>query len=118
MFEEKVRAKLDHSAYETVTTLSRLEHWMSRARETGRLSVDTETTSLDAMQAKLCGIALAVAPGEACYIPTGHCASEGLNLGDNRLPDQLKESEVLERLRPLLEDPTVLKIAQNMKYDY
>ncbi|HEX2589913.1 MAG TPA: DNA polymerase I, partial [Rhizomicrobium sp.] len=118
MFEEKVRAKIVHEAYETVTTLSRLEHWISRARETGRCVVDTETTSLDAMQAKLCGISLCVAPGEACYIPTGHSASEGLNLGDNRLPDQLKESEVLERLRPMLEDDAVLKIAQNMKYDY
>jgi DNA polymerase-1 len=118
MFEEKVRAKIDHKAYETVTTLSRLEHWISRARETGHLSIDTETTSLDPMQAKLCGISLCVAPGEACYIPTGHCASEGLNLGDNRLPDQLKESEVLARLKPLLEDPGVLKIAQNIKYDY
>jgi DNA polymerase-1 len=118
MFEEKVRAKFEHGAYETVTTLSRLEHWMSRAHETGRVAIDTETASLDAMQAKLCGIALAVAPGEACYIPTGHSASDGLNLGDNRLPEQLKETEVLARLRPLLEDPTVLKIAQNVKYDY
>ncbi|HEY1710961.1 MAG TPA: DNA polymerase I [Rhizomicrobium sp.] len=118
MFEETVKAKLVHDAYETVTTLSRLEHWMSRALETGRLSVDTETTSLDAMQAGLCGIALCVAPGEACYIPIGHSASQGLNLGDNRLPDQLKEAEVLVRLKPLLEDPAVLKIAQNMKYDY
>ena len=101
-----------------MTALADLDRWIARARETGIVSVDTETTSLDAMQAGLCGISLAVAPGEACYIPTGHCASEGLNLGDNRLPEQLAEALVLERLKPLLEDTSVLKIAQNMKYDY
>jgi DNA polymerase-1 len=116
--EEKVRAKIDHSKYETVTTAAQLDRWIARARETGVVSVDTETTSLDPMQAKLCGIALCVAPGEACYIPTGHCASEGLNLGDNRVPDQILEERVLERLKPLLEDTSILKIAQNMKYDY
>jgi DNA polymerase-1 len=116
--EEGVRAKIDHAKYETVTTSERLDHWIGRARETGLVSVDTETTSLDPMQAKLCGIALCVAPGEACYIPTGHCASEGLNLGDTRVPDQILEERVLERLKPLLEDPSILKIAQNMKYDY
>jgi len=116
--EDAVRSKIDHDRYATVTAPADLDRWIARARETGIVSVDTETTSLDAMQAGLCGIALAVAPGEACYIPTGHCASEGLNLGDNRLPEQLGEALVLERLKPLLEDTSVLKIAQNLKYDY
>ena len=116
--EDAVRSKIDHDRYATVTAQADLDRWIARARETGFVSVDTETTSLDAMQAGLCGIALAVAPGEACYIPTGHCASEGLNLGDNRLPEQLGEALVLERLKPLLEDTSVLKIAQNLKYDY
>jgi len=116
--EDEIRARIDHDRYETVTTGARLDAWIARARETGLLSVDTETTSLDPMQAKLCGVALCVAPGEACYVPTGHCASEGLNLGDNRVPDQLAEAEVLERLGPVLEDPSILKIAQNMKYDF
>ncbi len=116
--EAAVRAKIDYDAYETVTTQARLDHWITRARETGRVSVDTETTSLDPMQAGLCGVAMCVAPNEACYIPTGHSASQGLNLGDNRLPEQLKELDVLARLKPLLEDATVLKIAHNMKYDY
>ncbi len=116
--EAAVRAKIDYDAYETVTTQARLDHWIARARETGRVCVDTETTSLDPMQAGLCGIALCVAPNEACYIPTGHSASQGLNLGDNRLPEQLKEADVLARLKPLLEDASVLKIAHNMKYDY
>ena len=114
--EDAVRAKIVHDKYETVATTARLEHWIRRARETGKLSIDLETTSLDAMQAKLCGIALCVAPNEACYIPTGHSASGGL-LGDARA-DQLQEAEVLAKLKPLLEDRAILKIAQNMKYDY
>jgi DNA polymerase-1 len=118
MDQELLLRKIDHSKYETVTTLAQLDRWIARAREEGRVCVDTETTSLDALQARLCGISLAVAPGEACYIPTGHQASQGLNLGDDRLPDQIKEEEALKRLKPLLEDPSVLKIAQNIKYDY
>ncbi|MGH6869901.1 MAG: DNA polymerase I [Rhizomicrobium sp.] len=109
---------IDHDAYETVTTLERLHHWIARARETGRVAVDTETTSLDAMQAGLCGASLAVAPNEACYIPCGHRAADGLDLGNAARIAQLPEVEVLKHLKPLLEDPGVLKIAQNLKYDY
>src|SRR3569832_882269 len=69
------------------------------------------------MQAKLCGDAMCVAPNEACYIPTGHAGSGGL-LGDIEKTDQLSETDVLARLKPLLEDRAILKIAQNMKYDY
>ena len=72
---------IDHDGYECVTTMERLEAWIARAREVGRVCVDTETTSLDAMQAGLCGVSLAVAPGEACYIPCGHRAGEGLDFG-------------------------------------
>jgi DNA polymerase I len=109
---------IDHDAYETVTTLERLHRWIARARETGKVAVDTETTSLDAMQAGLCGVSLAVAPNEACYIPCGHRAADGLDLANAATITQLPEVEVLKHLKPLLEDPGVLKIAQNMKYDY
>ncbi len=111
---------VDYAAYETVTTLDRLDHWIVRAREVGRVCVDTETTSLDPMQASLCGVSLAVAPGEACYIPCGHRAADGLDLagaGKGGIV-QLGEAAMLKRLKPLLEDETVLKIAQNLKYDY
>ncbi|MBI3676419.1 MAG: DNA polymerase I [Proteobacteria bacterium] len=118
MEQELLLRKIDHTKYETVTSLARLDHWIARAREEGRVCVDTETTSLDALQAKLCGVSLAVAPGEACYIPTGHSASQGLNLGDNRLPEQIKEEDLMKRLKPLLEDLSILKIGQNMKYDF
>jgi DNA polymerase I len=111
---------IDHASYETVTTLKRLDHWVARAREVGRVCVDTETTSLDPMQASLCGVSLAVIPGEACYIPCGHRAADGLDLAGsgNAGIVQLGEAQVLQRLKPLLEDDAVLKIAQNLKYDY
>lgn len=109
---------IDHSRYETVVSLERLHHWIGRAREEGRVAVDTETTSLDAMRAELCGVSLAVAPGEACYIPCGHKPPSGLDLGSGGNIVQLGEAEILERLKPLLEDESVLKIAQNLKYDY
>ena len=69
---------IDHDAYVTVTTAEGLDAWVARARATGIVCVDTETTSLDPMQAGLCGVSLAVAPGEACYIPCGHRKGDGL----------------------------------------
>jgi DNA polymerase-1 len=109
---------IDQDSYETVITLERLHHWIARAQETGIAAVDTETTSLDPMQAGLCGVSLAVAPGEACYIPCGHRTGDGLDLGGNTAIAQLGETDVLARLKPMLEDTGILKIAQNLKYDY
>ena len=109
---------IDHAAYETVTTLARLDLWVARAREVGTVCVDTETTSLDAMQAGLCGVSLALAPNEACYIPCGHVAGEGLSFDGSEKIAQLSEAELLARLKPMLEDDAVLKIGQNLKYDY
>jgi DNA polymerase-1 len=108
---------IDYDGYSTVTSMERLAHWIARAKETSRVCVDTETTSLDAMQAGLCGVSLAVAPGEACYIPCGHRSGEGLDFGGGA-PAQIPESQVIAALKPLLEDESVLKIAQNMKYDW
>jgi DNA polymerase-1 len=109
---------IDRDKYEAVTTLARLDHWIARARDVGLVCVDTETTSLDPMQAGLCGVSLAVVPGEACYIPCGHGLRAGLDLGDGKKIVQLAEKDVLARLKPLLEESGVLKIAQNLKYDY
>jgi DNA polymerase-1 len=107
----------NHKKYETVTTPKQLESWIARAREAGYVAVDTETTSLDALQAELCGISLCVIPGEACYIPVGHCgAGEGL-FEDGLLPGQLPLKDVVGKLKTLLEDKSILKIGQNMKYD-
>ncbi len=84
MDRDKLLKPIDHDAYEAVTTLARLDHWIARAYAEGIVCVDTETTSLDAMQAKLCGVSLAVAPNEACYIPCGHTSGTGLDLGRRR----------------------------------
>ena len=109
---------IDHAAYETVTTPARLEQWIARATDIGTVCVDTETTSLDAMQAGLCGVSLALTPNEACYIPCGHKRPGGLAFDGTAKLEQLPEAEVLAKLKSLLENPSVLKIGQNLKYDY
>ncbi len=117
-------AKIDRSKYETVRTLARLKEWIARAHEAGVVAVDTETTSLDAMQAHLCGFSLALAPNEACYVPIGHREGGGEGKGDLFSPEaklcegQIPERDALAALKPLLEDKAVLKVAQNMKYDW
>jgi DNA polymerase I len=113
-------AKIDRSKYETVRKLDRLKQWIARAQDLGVVAVDTETTSLDPMQAELVGFSLALAPNEACYVPIAHKAnggSEGL-FDAGLAPDQIPEKAALAALKPLLEDPGVLKVAQNLKYDW
>jgi DNA polymerase I len=113
-------AKIDRSGYETVRSLPRLEEWIARAHEAGVVAVDTETTNLDAMQAGLCGFSLAVAPNEACYVPIGHKkegGGDGLFAGGLE-SNQIPEKDALAVLKPLLEDKAILKVAQNMKYDW
>jgi DNA polymerase I len=120
---EALRAPINHDAYVTVIAAKDLDKWISRAFETGIVCVDTETTSLDPMTANLCGVSLAVAPGEACYIPCGHRKGDGLSLDLSQAQDgggeiaQMREADVLAKLKPLLEDDSVLKVGQNLKYD-
>ena len=115
---DAIRAPINHDAYVTVTAAKDLDDWVARARARGIVCVDTETTSLDPMQAGLCGVSLAVAPGEACYIPCGHRKGDGLQLDGNSGDIlQMQEADVLARLKPLLEDDSVLKVGQNLKYD-
>jgi DNA polymerase-1 len=109
---------IDPARYETVTDLARLETWIAEARESGFVAFDTETTSLDAMQADLVGFSLAVRPGHACYVPVGHTGGESdLFGGGGLLPGQIDKRTALAALAPLLADPSVLKIGQNLKYD-
>ena len=110
---------IDRKTYETVTSLERLAHWVGRAREAGRFAFDTETTSLDALQADLVGFSLAVAPGEACYVPVGHMSGGGdlFGGGSGLVAGQVPLRGALELVKPLLEDASVLKIGQNLKYD-
>jgi DNA polymerase I len=107
-------ASFDTSAYECVRDEARLRWWIAEATRLGTVAFDTETTSLDAMQAQLVGVSLAIAPGQACYIPVGHANGEGL-LAEK--VDQLPLQLVIDALRPMLVDPSVMKIGQNLKYD-
>jgi DNA polymerase I len=110
-------AKIERSAYETVTDLASLERWIGEAYAVGRFAFDIETTSLDPMRAEFVGFSMAVAPGRACYVPIGHRPAAGaFDFGEGALK-QVAVGDALAVLRPLLEDASVLKIGQNLKYD-
>ncbi len=109
--------KIDHDLYERITDTDTLTAWCDAARDQGYVSFDTEATSLDAMQADLVGVSLALAPGKACYIPLQHKSGVDDLLGGGVVEGQIPLRDALELLKPLLEDPAVLKIAQNLKYD-
>ena len=95
--------------YQTVLTQPQLDIWLDKIKTAELVAIDTETTSLDYMQALLVGVSIAVKPGEAAYIPFGHDY-----LG---APKQLDKDAVLAQLKPILEDPAIKKVGQNLKYD-
>ena len=104
--------------YELVRDVAALQRWIEAAMRAGAVTIDTETTSLDALQARLVGISLSVEPGRACYIPLGHGGGAGGELDlDAIAPKQIALDDALALLAPLLADPGVLKIGQNIKYD-
>ncbi|MFP6741556.1 MAG: 5'-3' exonuclease H3TH domain-containing protein, partial [Alphaproteobacteria bacterium] len=104
--------------YELVQDRDALQRWIDLAERAGAVTIDTETTSLDALQARLVGISLSVEPGQACYIPLGHGGAAGGELDlDAIAPKQIAMDEALGMLAPLLADRGVLKIGQNIKYD-
>ncbi|TDI59005.1 MAG: DNA polymerase I, partial [Alphaproteobacteria bacterium] len=120
---EALATNIDRSTYECVRTLGDLDRWIAEATEAGIVAVDTETTSLDAMVAQLCGVSLAIEERQsgavrACYIPLGHKIGEDDMFGGGLAEGQIALDAALARLKPLLEDASVLKIAQNMKYDW
>lgn len=104
---------VDRSAYETVQTIERLEEWVARAIAARLVAVDTETSSLDAMQADLVGISLALGPNDACYIPLAHGGTDLLAVK----PEQIALETALAALKPMLTDNSVIKVFQNGKYD-
>ncbi|MGE0650632.1 MAG: DNA polymerase I [Alphaproteobacteria bacterium] len=127
---------VDRSGYELVTSEDALKAWIAAATTAGVVAVDTETTSLDAIRAELVGVSLALAPGRACYIPLAHREAAGggqgaLDLGgdseNGKKPDaahagallrgQIGRDRALRLLAPLLQDPSVLKVGHNIKYD-
>ena len=106
------------SCYVQVTDLQTLEDWITAATEQGFVAFDTETTDLDPVAARLCGVALALEPNRACYIPLGHRPGDGLDFSGAGEINQLPMEHALPRLKALLEDDSVLKIGQNIKYDF
>ena len=99
----------DKQEYEIIFTLNDLDRWLDKLQQSELFAFDTETTSLDYMQAQLVGVSFSTTPGEAAYVPVGH-DYEGA-------PEQLSREVVLEKLQPLLEDPDKAKLGQNLKYD-
>ncbi len=104
---------VDRSAYETVQSMERLEHWIARAFAARILAIDTETTDIDAMRADLTGLSMALGPNDACYVPLGHGGSDMFA----ERPVQVDKAAALSALKPLLESDAVLKVGQNVKYD-
>ncbi len=109
----------DAEKYEWVKDIDALQKWIDRIYERGYVAVDTETTGLDTMRVDLVGISLCVTAGEACYIPLTHKDSAGDDLfaSDKLAKGQLALDIALNMLKPMLEDESILKIGQNMKYD-
>src|SRR5690606_7349684 len=114
--EAAVGKQFDRSRYVCIRDLEALNQWVAEARETGLLALTAETTSSDPMQAELCGIALATAPGRAAYVPLAHKDGSADLLGGGLVDGQLAIADVLGVLQPLLHDSAVLKIGQNLKY--
>jgi DNA polymerase-1 len=118
--EESDDPPIDYDRYITITDLDVLNAWIARAKAQGYICVDTETDSLSPASANLVGIALALAPNEACYIPIAHRSAGADDLfesGGLRLAGQITQAQAIAALKPLLEDESVLKIGQNIKFD-
>ncbi len=122
VIEETTAADIgfDREAYVCIRDFKTLEDWIARAHEAGVIAVDTETSSLDCQTCDLVGISIALAPGEAAYLPLAHIDPDhtgGGDMFDADPPRQVRKDDALTALKPLLEDPSVLKVGQNMKYD-
>ena len=112
------RLPFDHAAYACIRDAATLHQWVAAIRERGYVAIDTETTALDEMRADLVGISICVEPGRAAYVPLGHRQGGGDLFGSSALTEgQMPAEQALAILQPVLEDPAVLKIGQNMKYD-
>lgn len=110
--------KIDTSAYVCIRDLATLQQWIDEATENGLVAFDTETNSLFPMEAELVGLSLALAPGRAAYVPLAHKSGAGDLLGGGMVEGQIPLDQALAALKPMLEDRAVLKIAQNMKFDW
>ena len=104
--DEKQKA-IDRKKYYLITNLDEIDSWIKEAEEAGEVAVDTETSSLDPHQADLIGISLSSKIGKACYIPVGHKSKKNID-----------KDQTLKKIKPLLEDPSIKKIGQNIKFDF
>jgi DNA polymerase-1 len=111
-------SKFELEKYHCVRSLEALTRWVDAAREHGLVAVETETVGAGPMQAEICGIALALEPGFACYVPLGHRGGDGDMFGGELEEGQMPLDDALAALKPLFEDPAVLKIGQNIKNDW
>jgi DNA polymerase-1 len=113
------KTKIDRSKYQTIRTLDELRAWNSRVHDAGHFAIEAKADSIDPMQAEMCGIALAIAPNDACYIPLNHKQSgDGAGLFAGGIaPEQIRIGEAIEALRPLLESAGILKIGFNIKFN-
>jgi len=117
--EEARNTRVDRNKYQTVRSLDQLNAWIARVHDVGHFAIDAKASSIDPMQAEMCGIALALAPNDACYVPLSHKQSgDGAGLFAAGLaPDQIKAGDALDALRPLLESLGILKIGFNLKFN-
>ncbi len=110
---------VDRNKYQTIRTADELKAWIARVHEAGHVAFDAKADTIDPMQAEICGIALALSPNDAGYIPLAHKQSGGgAGLFDAGLaPDQLKAADAIAALRPILESAGILKIGFNVKFN-
>jgi DNA polymerase-1 len=104
---QEKQKQITKKGYSLINEIDELDEWIKEAEEVGEVAIDTETSSVDANQAYLVGISLSSKIGKACYIPVGHKSNKNLD-----------KKKVLEKLKPLLEDPSIKKIGQNIKFDF
>jgi DNA polymerase-1 len=116
--DEEALPAIKNNTYILINTLETLQQFINDAYETGHLAIDTETTGLTPAKASLVGISLCARPGIAGYIPLGHSQEKDLLDSNDNDIEQLAIDKTLEMLKPVLEDPKVLKIGHNMKYDW
>ena len=104
---DEIQKAIDRKKYYLITNLDEIDSWIKEAEEAGEVAVDTETSSLDPHQADLIGISLSSKIGKACYIPVGHKSKKNID-----------KNQTLKKLKRLLEDPSIKKIGQNIKFDF
>ncbi len=115
--EAELKRPIDRSAYRAIVDLDELKAYVARAVDQGCVAVDTETTGLDPVAADLVGVSLALGPGDAVYVPLRHGLRRTDLMSAEAPPKQIAVADAIAVLKPMLEDDSVLKIGQNVKYD-